>query len=105
MTDRFVSPAALPTPYEREIAVILLEEAAEVQQRITKLLRFGALETQPGGTMNNAQRLGFEVGDLLEMIDLCIRSGLIDSECVADGRKNKRAKLARFLQTASEAPR
>jgi len=39
--DKFVSPCPPPTAREREIAEIIIEECAEIQQRATKLLRFG----------------------------------------------------------------
>ncbi len=47
MVEKFTTPAPLPTAYQREILTILIEECAEVQQRATKMLRFGIEETQP----------------------------------------------------------
>ena len=64
MTERFITPGPLPTPREREILTILIEEAAEVQQRATKALRFGLTEIQPSKTRTNRVRLSAEMGDL-----------------------------------------
>lgn len=46
MAERYVTSCELPSPYERELLTILIEECAEVQQRATKLLRFGRDEVR-----------------------------------------------------------
>lgn len=57
---------------EREhLLITALEECAEIEQRITKALRFGLDETQPntlGG--DNRARLSYEVNDLLGVLEL-----------------------------------
>jgi len=95
----FVSLAPLPTPYQREVMVILIEECTEVQQRATKLLRFGAGEIQPGQLLDNIYRLSLEIGDLLEVIDLAIDARLVLSEAVVKGQTGKRKQLVHFMQT------
>ena len=99
MSERFVSPCPPPTPHEREITEILIEECSEVVQRATKLLRFGVKEIQPGQPHDNAYRLGLEVGDLVEMIDRGIRLGLISNDAIKEGRARKRVQLRKFMQT------
>lgn len=99
MTERFVSTGTKPTPHQAELLTILTEECAEVQQRATKMLRFGVDEVQPGQSHDNAWRLGLEVGELLHMIDRCKETGLIPEDAIVDGRVRKRAQLAKFLQT------
>lgn len=85
---------------QEHLLTILIEEAAEVQQRATKALRFGMTETQPGQQMNNAARLHMEICDLqcaLEMLGLEIAhhqhpEGM--NECpICD----KEARVERFL--------
>ncbi len=98
MVDRFKSPCAPPEGIEREAAEILIEECAEVQQRATKLLRFGVREVQPGQPHDNAYRLGMEVGDLLETIDLAMEAGIVTLAGIEAGRASKRRQLARFMQ-------
>jgi hypothetical protein len=99
MTEKFVSPCPKPTPHQRELLEILIEECAEVQQRATKMLRFGVNEVQPGQLLDNSERLGLEVGDVTEMVDRCIKAGLIPAEAIEVGRTNKRRQLAKFMQT------
>ena len=59
------------------LLAILIEEAAEVQQRATKALRFGLKETQPGQSLDNTERLVGELNDLLAAIDLLQREGIL----------------------------
>lgn len=47
------------------LLVIAMEETAEVQQRISKAIRFGLSEVQEGQSLNNAQRIMYELTDLL----------------------------------------
>ena len=99
MSEKFVSPCPLPEGYQREVLTVLIEECAEVQQRATKALRFGVDEVQPGQPLSNAARLSVEIGDLLEMIDVAERAGLLSTPHIEEGRGGKRGKLAKFMQT------
>jgi len=102
MTDKFITPGIMPTPYESELLVILIEECAEVIQRATKVLRFGIDEIQPGQEFDNTQRLSHETGDLFAIIQKCIDAGLIDHDIVDNQISLKIAKLTKFMQ--QEAP-
>lgn len=102
MSDKFVTPCPLPTDYEREVLTILIEECAEVQQRATKLLRFGRDEIQPGQELSNAERLSHELGDLKAIVQLASEAGLIFGRLIEEAAKRKRAKLFKYMQT--EAP-
>lgn len=102
--ERFITPAALPTPHEREILVILIEECAEVQQRATKMIRFGRDDVEAGHPMNNAYRLSHEIGELRRMIDIAFQLDLLDTAGEHEGYSTKSVKLARFLQAASPSP-
>ena len=46
------------------LLTILAEECAEVAQRVSKALRFGVLEVQPGQEKTNAERIVEELIDL-----------------------------------------
>lgn len=46
--SRYISKHPKPTPYERELLTILMEEAAEVIVMASKILRFGAGDGYPG---------------------------------------------------------
>lgn len=106
MADSFITPATLPTAHERELLTILVEECTEVmrecldlQQRATKLLRFGAAEVQPGQDLTNAKRMAVEFGELDYVVMRLIRLGVIDPRDIAAGRSTKAAKLPKYLQT------
>lgn len=102
--NNYVTPCQLPNAYERELLTILIEECAEVQQRATKLLRFGAAEVQPGQEKTNSERLANEIGDLVHMTTLLDRVGLISNHAVQAGMRNKQKQLAKFMQTRPEPP-
>lgn len=99
MTDKFVTPCDLPTPREREILDILIEECAEVQQRACKLLRFGRDEVQPGQPLSNRERLSIELGDLAAIINMAAAHGLVAVDVMKAQEPKKRDKLTQFMQT------
>jgi hypothetical protein len=96
--DKFVTPGVMPTQYEAELLIILMEECAEVQQRASKALRFGLDEIQVGQAHDNVQRLSVEVGDLVAVITLCKTLGLINDDIVRDQHSIKIAKLKQYMQ-------
>jgi precorrin-6x reductase len=96
--EKFVSPGTMPTAFEAELLTILIEECAEVQQRATKVLRFGIDEIQPGQFADNTQRLSYEVGDLLAVIDKCMDAKLINENIVAAQVPIKLQKMVKFMQ-------
>lgn len=85
------------TEYEREILTILAEEAAEIVQAATKLLRFGK-ENRPNGGEVNTIVLAREVGDLNHMVFRCLDVGLIDMKSIDEGRRRKEDRLRIYLQ-------
>lgn len=101
--ERYVTPAALPSPYDRELLTILIEECAEVAQRATKLLRFGAGEIQPGHLLNNVERMSAEIGDLKVMVSMLQDRRLVSPVHVSLGIVRKRNQLAKFMQEQPES--
>jgi hypothetical protein len=99
---KYKSKFKLPTPLEAELLTILIEEAAEVIQRATKLKRFGRDEVQKKQKFTNRQRLGHEVGDFFEMVKRCCEHGLIALADVEKGGRNKKAQLQMFMQEDDE---
>jgi len=83
------------------IAVTAMEEADEVSQRISKALRFGWQEVQPGQPLNNAERIVQEFHDLFTMLDWLMREGLIDERMslvpMPETARAKREKVERFM--------
>lgn len=103
MSDKFVTPCALPTPREREILTIVIEECAEVQQRATKLLRFGRDEVQLGQPLSNMERLSQEIGDLQAILTMAEDAKLVCRDIAGKQAPIKFEKLERFMQTAPAA--
>jgi NTP pyrophosphatase (non-canonical NTP hydrolase) len=85
------------TDRQREVLVIVQEEAAEVIQEISKIYRFGIDDRHRDG-MTHRQKLETEVGDLLCMIDLMVDNRLIDPTQVEIARQNKVTKLRKYSQ-------
>lgn len=99
MDDKFVTPCPLPTPYERELLTILIEEASEIQQRATKALRFGLDEIQPGQPLNNAQRLDYEIGDFVAVLRRLQAIEVSNPFAIETAAQAKDLKLAKYMQT------
>lgn len=100
--DRFISPMPLPTPREREILNIIIEECAEIQHRACKALRFGMGEVQPGQTLTNAERLADEIGDFGGILELADAEGIVSEDRVLAASAVKRRKLEKYMQTEPE---
>ena len=79
----------------------LAEECAEVAQRVSKALRFGLEEVQPGQPFTNAERIVYELIDLKAVVGMLEDPKLLaplgdDSSLVAD----KVRKVNSFMQYA-----
>jgi NTP pyrophosphatase (non-canonical NTP hydrolase) len=72
----------------RETLVITQEECAEVIQVISKIFRFGLDE--------NDHRLEDELGDLLCMIDLLVKQGVIRPDKLELAKRIKAEKLKKW---------
>ncbi|KZL15748.1 hypothetical protein PsAD2_03517 [Pseudovibrio axinellae] len=88
----------LPEGLERELLIVLMEECAEVQQQVSKILRFGAHVTGTDQVRPNSELLAAEVGDLTHMIQRCIEIGLFSAKDVETAAEEKRTKLNRYLR-------
>jgi NTP pyrophosphatase (non-canonical NTP hydrolase) len=79
-----------------EVMDILQEECAEVIQAVSKCRRFGIDEIHLKLGKSNRENLTEEVGDLLCMIDLLIKSGIVDDQAVYLARVAKEEKLKKW---------
>ena len=102
-SEKFVSPCPLPTPHERELLDILIEECSEIIQRATKMKRFGVLEIQPGQDLNNAERLALECGDFAEVARLVTDAGMAPWSHIKIGVEHKQKQLAKYMQTTKDS--
>lgn len=81
---------------ETELLTITLEECAEVIQAISKCFRFGMDCRWPEGAPTNREHLEEEIGDLMCMIDILARKGIIDMDSVHAANLNKFDKLSKW---------
>lgn len=88
---------------QEHLLTCLAEECAEVAQRVSKALRFGLLEIQPGQPLTNQERINEEIYDLLSVIDILEGHGiLLDLDYDADRFTRKQAKIEKFMAYAAE---
>ena len=85
---------------QEHLMTILTEECSEVQQAITKALRFGLNEGRDI-TCTNAERLRAELNDLLAMVEMLEAEGL-DLSSDYTHRAAKKAKVEKYLLYSAE---
>lgn len=101
-SEKFITPCELPSDYERELLIVLIEECSEVQKRATKAMRFGLDEIQPGQDLTNRQRLSREVGDVGTTERYCANAGVLNYDEIMIGQINKDKQLKKFLQFSEQ---
>lgn len=88
---------------DEHLLLCLAEECDEVGQRAMKALRFGLSEVQPGQPLSNADRIMEEAHDLLSVLAILQRRGVLPSPVLTNDRINaKQAKIARFMAISRE---
>lgn len=83
----------------------LAEECTEVGQRVSKALRFGLEEIQPGQALTNAERISEEFKDLSAVAYILMSEGILPPVTMAEALTHgeaKRQKIQRFMQLARE---
>ena len=100
LEERFVSPEPPETGFDAELLACALEELIETGQRITKCLRMGKGEIQPGQALNNADRVIYELADVMVLFDILRGRGFsnVSDETFERWKQQKYKKLNRFLQ-------
>ena len=83
------------------LLMILAEECAEVAQRVSKALRFGLDEVQPGQQLTNEQRIWGEMNDLAGVGEMLIAARGAGGFC-RDAVEAKKAKVERYLSYSAE---
>lgn len=76
---------------------ILAEECNEVALRVSKALRFGLDEVQPGQTLTNRQRIMVEVNDLYAALKMLGDDSVIDPNPDPNAVQAKIVKVEEFL--------
>jgi hypothetical protein len=81
---------------------VLAEECDEIGQRVTKALRFGLSEIQPGQDMTNETRITLELCDLWGTIEMLQERGILSAFPVRCLINRKKQKVATFMKYADE---
>lgn len=80
----------------KEVMSILQEECAEVVQAVSKINRFGIDNYKPGKPKTNREHLEEELGDLLAMICILEKMGVIHQSSLELATKAKIDKLKKW---------
>jgi NTP pyrophosphatase (non-canonical NTP hydrolase) len=80
----------------KEVMDILQEECAEVIQAVSKISRFGIDNFKPGKPKTNREHLEEELGDMLAMICILQKMGVIDQDALEIATKAKIQKLKKW---------
>lgn len=78
----------------------LSEECTEVAQRVSKSLRFGLDEVQPGQSMSNADRICLELDDLHGTLKLLHDAGIFTYVPNEDRQNQKVQKILNYAAYA-----
>lgn len=81
----------------------LAEECAEVSQRVSKALRFGLDEVQPGQPLRNSDRIEEELRDLFAVASILASEGVI-GWCLPEQTEvtRKADKIEHFMSISRE---
>jgi NTP pyrophosphatase (non-canonical NTP hydrolase) len=81
---------------EKEVMDILQEECAEVIQAVSKISRFGIDNFKPGKAKTNREHLEEELGDMIAMICILEKMGVINQDALELATKAKIQKLKKW---------
>ncbi len=62
---------------KEHLLTCIIEECAEVQQSVSKALRFGLEDGYPGSDTTNAEDISIEVTELFAVIEMCRKRRII----------------------------
>ena len=85
---------------KEHLLTIVSEECAEVAHRVSKALRFGMGEKEPGNCYNNRERIEVEVVGLLAALELA--GIIVEGEWVRAAMNAKQAKIESHLRYSRE---
>jgi NTP pyrophosphatase (non-canonical NTP hydrolase) len=87
------------TPAQAELLALLAEECGECIQAIGKILRHGYASANPlrPGSMNNADVLAKEMGDVRAAMIMLCNAGPVSKEQVHSNADTKLANVGRWL--------
>ena len=80
----------------KEVMDILQEECAEVIQAVSKISRFGIDNFKPGKAKTNREHLEEELGDMIAMICILEKMGVINQDSLEIATRAKIEKLKKW---------
>lgn len=80
----------------------LSEECAEIQQAVSKAVRFGLDDGHPESNTTNAQDIERELTDLAAVIELLEEDGLITIKMPEQDIKQKKDKVCKYMEYAKQ---
>jgi NTP pyrophosphatase (non-canonical NTP hydrolase) len=80
----------------KEVMDILQEECAEVIQAVSKISRFGIDNFKPGKAKTNREHLEEELGDMIAMICILEKMGVVNQDALEIATKAKIQKLKKW---------
>ena len=81
---------------EKEVMDILQEECAEVIQAVSKISRFGIDNFKPGKAKTNREHLEEELGDMIAMICILEKMGVVNQDALEIATRAKIEKLKKW---------
>lgn len=87
---------------KEHLLLIMSEECSEVSHRISKALRFGLDEIQPGQEFTNAERIMRELGDLIAIYEMLRYDEKVLDKFNFEMVSLKREKVEKFLKLSQK---
>jgi len=87
---------------KEHLLICLAEECAEVAHRVSKALRFGLQEAQPGQSMTNADRIAEELVDLFAVVSMLEDGGVLEVPDDPVAISRKRDKVLSYMGYAEQ---
>ncbi len=91
------------SPAQVERLALLAEEMGEAIQAIGKVLRHGLDNYHPHGGPLNRTRLEFEMGDVLQALDMLVDAGDLSMPVILEHQAEKKAKVSKHLHHQEES--
>lgn len=80
--------------------IILEEELIETAQRVSKAIRFGLQEVEPGQPLTNEERIMYEYNDIVAMLELLYEGRFMKNISAMNNRqaiRSKKEKVAKYI--------
>ncbi len=84
------------------LLTILSEECVETAQRVSKAIRFTLDEVQPEQDLTNAQRIVYELNDIMAVMEILQEEGIFGEFINRKMIDKKKLKVAKYLAYSTE---